>query len=80
LTYQALVTYGRSMKNYKNFLIGILSGLLVLSLSTQQAQSAGTSSTAKAIQYDHCLTEASKLFSGILSYGSALNECEKYKP
>jgi hypothetical protein len=68
------------MKNYKNYLIALLTGLLVLSLSTQQAQSAGTSAAAKAIQYDHCLTEASKLFSGILAYSSALNECVKYKP
>jgi hypothetical protein len=42
------------MKNYKNYLIAILSGLLVLSLSTQQAQSVGASPTAKAILYDKC--------------------------
>jgi hypothetical protein len=68
------------MKNYKNYLIALLTGLLVLSLSTQQAQSAGTSAAAKAIQYDHCLTEASKLFSGITAFSAALNECAKYKP
>jgi hypothetical protein len=43
------------MKNYKNYLIALLTGLLVLSLSTQQAQSAGTSTAAKAILYEKCL-------------------------
>jgi len=69
------------MKNYKNYLIAILSGLLMLSLSTQQAQSAGTSATAKAIQNDHCIT----MFSGDNKGAATFIEnifatCAKYKP
>ena len=53
--YSANQNYPNEMKNYKNYLIALLTGLLVLSLSTQQAQSAGTSNTAKAILYEKCL-------------------------
>ncbi len=61
------------MKNYKNYLIAILSGLLVLSLSTQQAQSAGTSKDAKIVQYAHCLN-------GWSGTEVAVAQCKKYQP
>ena len=44
------------MKNYKNYLIALLSGLLILSLSTQQAQSASTKYDAVILaEYSACL-------------------------
>lgn len=45
------------MKNYKNYLIALLTGLLVLSLSTQQAQSAASSKDARSIEYAQCLSD-----------------------
>ena len=83
-----MLAYAHGMKNYKNYLIALLTGLLVLSLSTQQAQSAGTSPTAKAILYDKCFDiyiqgnldssyqqiASDYLVSDIASY------CAKYKP
>jgi hypothetical protein len=73
------------MKNYKNFVIALLTGLLVLSLSTQQAQSAGTSKEAKIIQYDQCITlelqKQSQIFpKSNVFLETALTQCEKYKP
>jgi hypothetical protein len=43
------------MNNFKNLLIAVLTGLLALSLFTQPAQSAPTSTSAKAIEYAQCL-------------------------
>lgn len=45
------------MKNHKNYLIAVLTGLLVLSLFTQPAQSAPAKNydAVKLIQYDRCL-------------------------
>ena len=64
------------MNNLKNLLIAVLTGLLALSLFSQPAQSAANTS-AKAIQYDHCLSL--QLSNGInLEY--AINGCAKYRP
>ena len=77
------------MKNYKNYLIAILTGLLVLTLTTQPSIGASSSSTAKAIEYDNCL----KFYNNnIVGQGSPnmsgypelftfhLKMCSKYKP
>ena len=61
------------MKNYKNYLIALLTGLLVLSLSTQQAQSAGASKEAKIAQYVHCLNTYSNT-------DVAISFCKAYQP
>lgn len=68
------------MKNYKNYLIALLTGLLVLSLSTQQAQSAGKSKEAKAMEYLVCLQS----LGAAENYGSTLTAaivgCKQYRP
>ena len=71
------------MNNYKNYLIALLTGLLVISLSTQQAQSAGKSKEAKTIEYSLCVQETAK--SRILPYelptlDSIFQYCAKYRP
>ena len=76
------------MKNYKNYLIALLTGLLVLSLSTQQAQSAGASPAAKAILYDKCfdiyiLGNIDSSYQQIASdylVADIASYCAKYKP
>ena len=77
------------MKDIKNYLIAILAGLLVLTLSTQNSQGAGTSATAKAIQYDRCIsyfTETAKTSplgfnpSYEQYWNNTLIWCGKYKP
>ena len=77
------------MKNFKNYLIALLSGLLVLSLSTQPSQGAGTSAAAKAIEYDRCLdfyttvginSPAGYALGYEATWKSELNWCAKYKP
>jgi hypothetical protein len=65
------------MKNYKNYLIAILAGLLVLSFTTQPSQGAGSSGAAKAIQYDHCL---SGYDSGPYGVSIAVQLCKQYQP
>jgi hypothetical protein len=80
------------MKNYKNYLIALLTGLLVLSISTQPSQGAGTSAAAKAIQYDWCIKYAFEK-KGYESIGyeyqpvrnvawldGILKDCAKYRP
>ena len=68
------------MKNYKNYLIAILAGLLVLSFTTQPSQGAGTSGAAKAIQYDHCLSVLDAAMPEYFYFDAHLKSCEKYKP
>lgn len=77
------------MKNYKNYLIALLAGLLVLTLTTQPSIGASSSST-KAIEYDRCLD----LFiaAGRINQGSVtakqlsstmdfiISQCKKYQP
>jgi hypothetical protein len=81
------------MNNFKNLLILTLTALLGLSLFTQPAQSASTSSTAKAIQYEFCLSKSLPeidlapdtfddsrigLFATYIDFG--IKACKKYKP
>jgi hypothetical protein len=72
-----LLAYAHGMKNYKNYLIAILSGLLVFSLSTQQAQSAGKSKEAKIVEYQFCI-ENSAVNAVFLE--DRFNSCAKYRP
>jgi len=70
------------MKNFKNYLIALLTGLLVLSLSTQQSQGVtATPSTSKTIEYDHCLTvyEANDA-TAFMNMERNITKCAKYKP
>ena len=78
------------MKNYKNYAIALLTGLLVLSLFTQPAQSAPvkTYDAVKLIQYDRCLglTNVSKSDTGLLdmrtdlAMSAVLAACAYLKP
>jgi hypothetical protein len=65
------------MKNYKNYIIAILSGLLALSLSTEQAQSAGKSKESKIVEYQFCI-ENSPVNAIFLE--ERFNSCAKYRP
>ena len=66
------------MTNYKNYLIAILTGLLVLMITTQPSIGAATSNSAKAIQYDRCLSFEARNPGGL--YSSTLVSCAQYKP
>jgi len=68
------------MKNYKNYLIALLTGLLVLSLSTQPSQGAGKSKEAKAMEYLVCLNAKNATDSYGLLIENAIKECAKYRP
>jgi hypothetical protein len=70
------------MKNYKNYLIALLAGLLVLTLSTQPSQGAGSSKEAKIVEYDNCirLQSAARPAEPWAYYSSILRDCAKYKP
>ena len=65
------------MNNFKNLLIAVLTGLLALSLFSQPAQSA-SNSTAKAIEYDHCLRIGQPTNPLVLD--SWISMCKKYRP
>ena len=47
------------MKDIKNYLIAILAGLLVLTLTTQPSIGAGKSKEAKIVEYDNCIRNGS---------------------
>ena len=64
------------MKNYKNYLIALLTGLLVLTLTTQPSIGAGNSS--KLIEYDRCLSYVANKFSTDNFY-QTLKFCKEYK-
>jgi adenine-specific DNA glycosylase len=72
------------MKNFRNYVIALLAGLLVLSLSTQDAVSAGKSKEAKTVEYQSCLNlyiekMNQPAFSTVLiDTGATL--CAKYRP
>jgi len=68
------------MNNFKNLLILTLTALLGLSLFIQPAQSASTSNTAKAINYEHCLTLSAKLWNSVFPIDNAIDACAKYRP
>lgn len=65
------------MKNYKNYLIALLTGLLVLSLSIQPARSAGISKEAKVVQYTVCMNLAATSY---VSMDFPISQCAKYWP
>jgi hypothetical protein len=70
------------MKNYKNYIIALLTGLLVLSLSTQPSQGSGSSKEAKMVEYDNCirLQAAARPAEPWTYYSAILKDCTKYKP
>jgi hypothetical protein len=71
------------MKNYKDYIIALLAGLLLLSLSSQPSFGSGDSKEAKVVQYAQCLkdSQAAKLGSDVSIYlFSSITECAKYKP
>ena len=67
------------MKNYQNYLIALLAGLLVLTLSTQSSQGAPkTYDAVKLAQYQACILDES---GGRYDFGDyLLSLCAKYKP
>lgn len=65
------------MKNYKNYLIALLTGLLALSLLTLPAQGAGKSKEAKMIEYARCIELVGELWIQLDSYAAT---CAKYRP
>ena len=65
------------MKDIKNYIIAILTGLLALSLFTQPAQSAGTSKEAKIIQYTVCMNLAATSF---VTMDFPIAQCANYRP
>jgi hypothetical protein len=71
------------MKNYKNYLIAVLSGLLALSLFTFPAQGAGSSKEAKIVEYTKCL-EINHLANNaeykIQYFDGWIKSCAKYRP
>ena len=80
------------MKNYKNYLVALLTGLLALSLFTQPAKGAPAKATSPAmlIQYKHCLDLLSdtSLYDTTKEYILQFNQfvslvvlnCATYKP
>jgi hypothetical protein len=79
------------MKNYKNYLIALLTGLLVLSLTIEPSQGATAVKTydaVKLIQYDRCLDftiaegVSADRFGGNISIfmPQIINACFLYKP
>jgi hypothetical protein len=65
------------MKDIKNYIIALLAGALVLTLSTQPSQGAGTSKDAKIVQYSTCLQLAATSY---VTMDFALGNCKKYQP
>jgi hypothetical protein len=73
--------YPSIMKNYKNLLVAVLTGLLALSLFIQPAQSAGPSKEAKAIEYAFCLdVEQRSRTSPQFYIPEMIKACAKYRP
>jgi hypothetical protein len=74
------------MKNYKNYLIAVLTGLLVLSLFTQPAQSAPvkTYDAVKVAEYSACLigltTDWGVTGNDYDGINVALAACKKLRP
>ena len=74
------------MKNYKNYLIAILAGMLALSLSTQSSNgvTAKTYDAVKLAEYSACLLNNSSYPLGsveeVSMTQSAVKACVKYHP
>ena len=65
------------MKDIKNYLIAILAGLLVLTLTTQPSIGAGTSKEAKIVQYTVCLQLQTSTYTAM---DFIIAQCKKYQP
>jgi len=65
------------MTDKKNLVIGLLTGLLALSLFTQPAQSAGKSKEAKASEYTACLIKTEQNWA---LFAASIELCKKYRP
>jgi hypothetical protein len=65
------------MKDIKNYIIALLAGVLVLTLSTQPSQGAGTSKDAKIVQYTVCLELATTSY---LLMDMSIANCKRYQP
>ena len=69
------------MDKVKNYVIAILTGLLVLSLFTQPAQSAPAKSIeAKAMEYLFCLQSKNLSYSDNQYLDEHIKKCVKYRP
>jgi hypothetical protein len=75
------------MDKIKNYAIAILAGLLVLSLFTQPAQSAGKTIQAKQMEYLMCLqgidfdAKANGLYlNALVMLEYTVPKCAKYRP
>lgn len=69
--------YFLAMNNFKNLLIAVLTGLLVLSLFTFPAQGAGSSKEAKIVEYTACL---SMYPISEITFDGYIKKCAKYRP
>jgi hypothetical protein len=69
------------MKNYKNYLIALLTGLLVLTLTTQPSIGAGKSKEAKTVEYQECLKRW-QAYTGNdpVLLDAHITLCSKYRP
>jgi hypothetical protein len=64
------------MNTFKNYLIALLTGLLVLTITAQP--STGASDSTKLIEYDRCLAYAKdKLYSD--NFRQTIGFCKAYK-
>ena len=75
------------MDKIKNYVIALLTGLLVLSLFTQPAQSAGKTIQAKQMEYLMCLqgidfdAKANGLYqNALVMLEYTVPKCAKYRP
>jgi hypothetical protein len=70
------------MNTFKNCLIALLTGLLVLTLTTQPSIGAGKSKEVKMIEYDNCLKMASVPSIDDAKYFTikAINQCKMFQP
>ena len=75
------------MDKIKNYVIALLTGLLVLSLFTQPAQSAGKTIQAKQLEYLMCLqgidfdAKANGLYqNALVMLEYTVPKCAKYRP
>ena len=71
------------MDKYKNAIIALLTGLLVLSLSTQSSNGAvNTYDAVKLAEYQTCLSQTNieKWTGNGSTFERFLEECLKYKP
>jgi hypothetical protein len=64
------------MNTFKNYLIAILTGLLVLTITAQP--STGASDSTKLIEYDRCLDFKASKYSFEL-YEQVVKACKTYK-